>query len=140
MPKRCGSIPKISRAHNNWGSALAAKDQFPDAIRQYEQALRLEPDFAAALMNLGTSLAATGNLPAAIERFEKALRLAPENLGAAVYLSEAYAQVGRFSDAATTAQHALDLVRANGDTQMADSIAQRLKELKQKATTGDRSP
>ena len=87
--------------------------------------MQLEPDFAAALVNLGTSLAATGNVPAAIERFEKALRLAPENLDAAVYLSEAYAQVGRFSDAATTAQHALDLARANGDTQMAETIAQR---------------
>jgi protein O-mannosyl-transferase len=115
---------------------LAAKGQFGDAIRHYEQALQLKPDFPAALVNLGTSLAATGQIQKAAGQFEAALRLEPDRLEAAIYLAEAYARLGRFVDAAVVAQRALDLARANGETQMAETLGQRLKTFQQQAASG----
>ncbi len=130
--------PANAQAQNNWGSALAAKGQFGDAIRHYEQALQLKPDFPAALVNLGTSLAATGQIQKAADEFEAALRLEPERLEAAVYLAEAYAQLGRFADAAVVAQRALDLARANGETQMAETISGRLNAFRQQAASREK--
>ena len=44
-------------AHNNLGTALVAKGQMDEAIRQYQEALRLKPDYADAHCNLGAALA-----------------------------------------------------------------------------------
>src|SRR6185436_16380037 len=115
-----------------------AKGQFGDATSHYEQALQLKPDFPAALVNLGTSLAATGQIQKAADEFEAALRSEPEHLEAAVYLAEAYAQLSRFADAAAVAQRALDLARANGETQMAETLGQRLKTFQQQAASAEK--
>ena len=48
-----------------------------EAIAQYEQALRLRPDFVEALNNLGLALARTGRLPEAAAHWEEALRITP---------------------------------------------------------------
>jgi tetratricopeptide (TPR) repeat protein len=100
--------------------------------------LQLKPDFPAALVNLGTSLAAIGQIQKAADEFEAALRLEPERLEAAVYLAEAYAQLSRFADAAVVAQRALDLARANGETQMAETIFGRLNAFRQQAASREK--
>ena len=49
----------------------------PEAIGHYEQALRVEPQYAEARNNLGNALALTGRVGEAIEQYREAIRLRP---------------------------------------------------------------
>jgi tetratricopeptide (TPR) repeat protein len=53
--------------------------RLPDAIAEYQAALRIEPDFAEAHVNLANTLAQTpGRLSEAIAEYEAALRIRPD--------------------------------------------------------------
>ncbi len=67
-------------AHNNLGLALAAMPgRLPEAIAEYEEALRIEPSHAEARNNLGAALLQTaGRETDAIAQFEAALRIRPD--------------------------------------------------------------
>ena len=53
--------------------------RLPEAIAEFEAALRSEPDFAEAHVNLGRALAQPpGRLPEAIAEYEAVLRIRPD--------------------------------------------------------------
>ena len=49
-----------------------------DAIAQYKEVLRLQPDYAPGWHNLGACWFHLGNLPAAAAAFREELRLSPQ--------------------------------------------------------------
>jgi tetratricopeptide (TPR) repeat protein len=49
--------------------------RFSEAIEQFEQALKINPDLAKVHYNLGVVPMQSGRLPAAIEQFEQALKI-----------------------------------------------------------------
>jgi tetratricopeptide (TPR) repeat protein len=61
----------------NLGVALAEKGDLDAAIREYQEALRVNPNFTEAHTNLGIALANKGNPDAAIREFREALRISP---------------------------------------------------------------
>ena len=74
------SAPKTKkRAHFNLGNALVAERRVPEAIAQFEETVRLKPDYANAHYNLGIALSAAGRMPQAIAQLEEAVRLRPDN-------------------------------------------------------------
>src|SRR5208283_1829162 len=111
--------PINPRAHNNLGFALARAGHTPEAIAQYEAALRLKPDYAEphenlaiyaeAHNNLGSALARLGHTPEAIPHFEEALRLTPDFPEAHYNLGNALANTGRTSEAIAQYEAALRL-------------------------------
>jgi tetratricopeptide (TPR) repeat protein len=53
--------------------------RMPEAIAEYQAALRIDPDFAEAHVNLAGTLARTpGRLAEAIAEYEAALRIRPD--------------------------------------------------------------
>ena len=48
------------------------------AVAQYAEALRLQPDLAGAHNNLGLALAAQGKMDQAMAQYAEALRLQPD--------------------------------------------------------------
>ena len=77
--------------YNNLGDALYQTGKREEAIEHYQQALRINPNYAEAHHNLGAALYQTGKREEAIEHFQQALRINPDyaeahyNLGVALY-------------------------------------------------------
>ena len=57
---------------------LTRKGQTDEAISQYQEGLRLKPDYAGAYSNLGVALARKGQMDEAISQYQEALRLKPD--------------------------------------------------------------
>ena len=70
---------EITEAHNNLGSALARLGRLPEAIEHWEQAVRIDPDYAEAHYNLGIAFEQTGKRGDAIKHYEQAVRLEPNS-------------------------------------------------------------
>jgi tetratricopeptide (TPR) repeat protein len=64
-------------AHNNLGSALAAKADKADALAHYAEAVRLDPGRVLFQFNLAAALAHAGQSDAAVEHYLAAIRTDP---------------------------------------------------------------
>ncbi|MBT8364901.1 MAG: tetratricopeptide repeat protein, partial [Deltaproteobacteria bacterium] len=88
--------PQKARPHNNLGAALSRRGSLPEAIDQFQLALKIKPDYADAHYNIGYALARQGNLKEAIFHFSQSLRFEPNdvkahnNLGIALALQSDY--------------------------------------------------
>ena len=70
--------PKQSPAYNNLGGLLAATSDMESAVTQFEEAVRLQSDFAEAHYNLGLMLLRQGERERAEIEFRKARELNPK--------------------------------------------------------------
>ena len=102
-------VSVVNYAHTACGLAtvLVTKGRAPEAIRVFEKALRIDPDFADGHYNLGIALAQAGKPPEAIQEYECALRLKPDYADAHVNLGTALAKLGRPEDAIRHFEEAL---------------------------------
>ncbi|MGD1021060.1 MAG: tetratricopeptide repeat protein [Verrucomicrobiia bacterium] len=125
--------PDYAAAHYNLGNALARTGKIEEAIAHFEQALRIKPDYADVQNDLAWLLATRGPSEGgdpvrAVTLAERAC--AQTGNSAFPYLdtlAAAYAAAGRFQEAVATAQKAIDLARAAGQTQAANEIMPRLE-------------
>src|SRR4029077_60420 len=86
--------PEDAEIRNNLGLALARLGRIPEAINEFHEAVRLEPNNAAAAhANLGWALLESGKPRESIPEFEAALQLNPEFKAAADGLRQAQAQL-----------------------------------------------
>jgi tetratricopeptide (TPR) repeat protein len=67
--------PDIFFAFNNRGNAYAARGDYDRALKDYDEALRFNPKFAAAMRNRGTLHARKGDDDSAIRDYRDAARL-----------------------------------------------------------------
>lgn len=82
----------------NAGIALDERHKTDEAIREYREAIRINPDLAQAHNNLGFALRNQGKDDEAIREFQEAVRLKPDlrnahnNLAISLYLKGRYAK------------------------------------------------
>jgi Flp pilus assembly protein TadD len=103
--------PENARAHFNLGNLLLGiPGRLPDAVAEYQAALRIKPDFAEVHSILGMTLATIpGRLPDAILEYEAALRIKPDLVEARFNLGNALLQQGRYSAACEQYEETVNL-------------------------------
>ena len=62
----------------NEGNALSSQGKYDEAIKAYDEAIRLDPNFAKAWNNKGIALYGQGKYDEAIKAYHEAIRLDPK--------------------------------------------------------------
>ncbi len=89
----------IETIHNGMGIALSETGRATEAVSHYEEALRINPNYAVAYDNLGQELMKLGRDAEAAEHFATALRIAPDSPEACASLGLALARQGKTEEA-----------------------------------------
>jgi tetratricopeptide (TPR) repeat protein len=96
-------------AHTNLGAALHETGHFDASIVQYQQALRIKPDYAEAHNSWGSALTESGHPEEALEHYREALRIKPDYAEAHSNLGVALTKLGRPREGVTHYHEALRL-------------------------------
>ncbi len=120
-------------AHFEIGNLLASLKRFREAEAEYERALELSPDYAAARLNLGRVLAEQNRFSEAIQQHEKSLEIVPGWPDAIRELSRTHQQFGaalasqgKFDEAIVQFRQSLELTpsSARGDFLLARALSE----------------
>jgi protein O-mannosyl-transferase len=101
--------PDDPMAHYNLGVALIEARRPMEAVPEFEQTLRLDPEHTGALDNLGMVLNDAGRWQEAMRYFERALQIEPGDAVAHNDLGAALITLGRANDALPHLTQALTL-------------------------------
>ena len=96
-------------ARNSLGNVLFGKGQIDEAIGQYQEAIRLEPDYAEAHYNLGNVFLGNGQTDEAISQYQEAIRSKPDFMDPHINLGNALLGKGQADDAINQFQTAIQL-------------------------------
>jgi tetratricopeptide (TPR) repeat protein len=114
------------------------------ARKEFERAIRLDPEFAEAYGNVAIEYAATGSYEIAEARFKRAIELDPASSIVYCNLGVLLAKVGRLQDAEAAFRRSLDLAPGNANAHfllgrmllsIADNSTEAEKHLKYAAQT-----
>ncbi|HEV2391764.1 MAG TPA: tetratricopeptide repeat protein [Verrucomicrobiae bacterium] len=102
-------VPDNYLAHGNLGNALEKQGRLAEALREYEEVLRLKPDDVNTRNGLGSLFLELGRTDNAIAQFDEALRRLPTFAEARSNLGYLYQRQGRLEQAALEYREALKL-------------------------------
>ncbi len=116
-------------AHYNLGFALDQKGRVAEAITQYQEALKIQPSYAAAHNNLGLALQQEGKVDEAIAHFQQAAQLRSDFVEPCINLGNALLQEGRVDEAIARYEQAVQLKPdyATGHNNLGDALLQKGK-------------
>jgi tetratricopeptide (TPR) repeat protein len=99
--------PNTPLPYNFSGVCYQAFGQLDAAVRSYEQALAIKPDYAEAHYNLGFTLKELGQLEVAVKSFEQALAIKPDYAEAHYNLGNTLKELGQLEAAVKSHEKAL---------------------------------
>lgn len=102
--------PDLAEAHASRGLAISLHRDFENAQKEFETAIRLDPNIFEAYYYAARSNFAQGKLAEAVEWFEKAGRVRPEDYQTPALLASAYLGLKRKADAAAAHHRAFQLI------------------------------
>jgi tetratricopeptide (TPR) repeat protein len=106
-------------AHKVLGDVFLEKNQTDEAISQYQEAIRLAPDYAKAHYNLGVALEKEGQTDEATRQYQETIRLKPDYAEAHNNLGAALGRKGQIDEAIRQFQEAIrlkpDFVKAHNN-------------------------
>jgi TolA-binding protein len=125
-------FPKKAVKEFDKGLESDAQGKRDDAIRHYQKAVELAPDFYLAHNNLGSEYQAKSDFPNAIKEFERVVQLNQSDAAAYYNLSNVYMLIGQLPDAQKYLEEGL---RRQPDSALGQfllgSLDMRLKKLSQ---------
>ncbi len=105
-------------AHRKLGNAFVNMGRIDEAIKQYQEALAINPGYAAAHVNLGNAFLQKGEVDDAISHYERALQIKPGEAEMHYNLGNAFLQKGSVDDAITQYQEALAIKPGYADAEV----------------------
>ena len=108
--------PNKPRVHNNLGAIYFSQGRMEDALREFQLALMIKPDFAEAHNNLGSVYAAQGLMDKASREFQSALSFSPDYADAHYNLGKFYFASGQMNEAIREFQAAIELKPDHADS------------------------
>ena len=108
------SFPKDSLLHNITGACYAGLGQLGSAVKSYEKAIEIKPDYAKAHYNLGNALhdlalQGLGYLDDPINSYERSLEIDPDYAEAHNNLGNVLKDLGRLDEAFESFEKALTI-------------------------------
>jgi tetratricopeptide (TPR) repeat protein len=91
------------------GTALAKQGKFEEAVKDYDQAIKLKPDLAEAFNNRGTALIKQGKYVEAVKDYDQAIKLKPDYAEAFNNHGTALAKQGKYVAAVKDFDQAIEL-------------------------------
>lgn len=92
-------LVQLVAAYNNRGVAFRSNGEIDRAIEDYDQAIRLKPDYYIAINNRGVAFMNKGELDRAIADFDRTIRLKPDYFAAFHNRAVAFGRKGLFERA-----------------------------------------
>jgi serine/threonine-protein kinase len=99
----------FTRADLDLGSAVFTRRDLDEAMTEFREAIRLQPDSIGAHGNLGAALLARGRWGEAIAEFREVIRLQPNDARAHSDLGASLARQGEWAEAITECREAIRL-------------------------------
>jgi tetratricopeptide (TPR) repeat protein len=120
-------IADNAQAYLNLGNILYSQQRFTEAIQNYKNATRTDPQFALAHNNLGLALAKQGSVQEAVTELLIAIQLNPTSAQSRNDLGVVLAKAGRIDEAIDAFRQALKMNPAdqNASANLADLQAMR---------------
>src|SRR5205807_5744326 len=84
------------QSHDEKGVRLVAQNLYPEALGEFKQAIRAEPNFSEAQLELGVTYHKMGRIDEAIKAYFAALESQPDLVNAYKNLGLAYGSLGQF--------------------------------------------
>jgi tetratricopeptide (TPR) repeat protein len=103
------NYPTEPALYNISGACYKILGQLDTAVKRYEQALAIKPDYAEAYNNLGITLKELGQLDAAVKRYEQALAIKPDYAEAHSNLGNMLQEFGQLDAAVKCYEQALTI-------------------------------
>jgi tetratricopeptide (TPR) repeat protein len=107
-------VPAAAQKAYQKGEQAASKGNLEAACAHFEEAVKIDPEFADAYNDLGAAKAGMKQLPEAAAEFQKAIDLAPEHPLALPNLSIVLAKMKNYHDAGEVARRALRVAPGSG--------------------------
>jgi tetratricopeptide (TPR) repeat protein len=92
-------LRRLAAAYNNRGVAYRVKENYAQAIHDFNEAIRLVPEFANAFNNRGVAYRNMGDLDRALADYDQAIRIEPDYIAAIYNRGLALAGKGEYGKA-----------------------------------------
>jgi len=88
--RQAAEIAPSPEIHNYLGNALIYQGYFPEAIKQFQNAIKLDPNYASAYQNMGIAYYYMNRLQDTITSEKKAISLNPNSPDAYFFIAQGY--------------------------------------------------
>jgi protein O-GlcNAc transferase len=103
------SFPKDSLLHNITGACYAGLGQLGSAVKSYEKAIEIKPDYAKAFYNLGGTYHELEKMDDSIKSYKRSLEIDPDYAEAHNNLGNVFQDLGRLDEAFECFEKALTI-------------------------------